>query len=166
MSAVTRINEYNGAGATLNADIANLNFGSSDTSELDPVAFPINAGENSFEKYVRLEVTNMNGVSAVRKLKVWRTGALGANASLLSNARETSYANMSYGTPVATASSKATQTVPATEPTGANLGIGGSLAGELTAVGLSDYLVLQLQTTGSATDGASFDINIQRDEVA
>lgn len=166
MSAVTQINEYNGAGTVETADIANVNFGSVDAAELDPVVNPINAGENSFEKYLKLEVTNMNGVVAIRNLKVWRTGALGANATLLTNARTTGYVNTTYATPVATVSSKATQAMPSSEPATANLGIGTALAGELTAAGESDYLVMQLQTTGAAVAGANFDINIQRDEVA
>jgi len=165
--ATVQINEYNGAGQTKTANISNSNFVSVDAANSNAVSNPITAGGNSFEKWQRLEVTAMGGASAVKNIKVWRTGALGANASLLTNARTTSYGgNPTYATPTASASSIATQTMPSTEPGTANLGIGGSLTGELTAVGETDNLVMQLQTTGSATAGATFDINWQRDEIA
>jgi hypothetical protein len=162
-----QINEYNGAGETKSANITNTNVGSVDAANLDAVANPIVAGENSYEKYQTFEITAMGGSSEVNTLKVWRTGALGANATHLTNARETSYGGAeAYATPVATASSKATQTMPSTEPTGANLGIGGSLSGALSSTGESDRLVHQLQTTGAATAGTTSNMNYQYDEVA
>jgi len=165
MSAVTQISEYNGAGETKSADVANLNFGSVDASELVVNDNPINVGENSFEKKFTLEVTDINDVTIVRNIKIWRNGALGANASLKTSAREASYAEPTYSAPTAAASAF-TQDMPAAEPTGANVGIGGSLTGELTAAGETDLIVAQLQTVAGATAGAAFDLNIQRDEVA
>lgn len=165
--AEVQINEYNGAGNTKTANITNSNFVSTDAANANAVANPVSASENSFEKWQRLEVTNMDGASAVKNIKVWRTGALGANASLLTNARTSAYGgNPTYAAPTAAASTVATQAMPATEPASANVGIGGSLTGELIAAGETDYLVMQLQLTADATAGAAFDINWQRDEVA
>lgn len=166
MSTV-QINEYNTAGTTETENITNSNFVSVDAPNSNAVANPVNADENSFEKWQRLEVTAMDGASAVKNLKIWRTGALGAHASLLTNARTTGYAgNPTYATPTDADSTVATQAMPSTEPASANVGIGGSLTGELTAVGLSDYVVMQLQLTVDAVAGATFDLNWQRDEVA
>lgn len=165
MAAVTSISEYNGAGQTKSTGVANLNFGAVDASELVVNDNPINVGENSFEKYFTLEVDNMNGVSVVRNIKIWRDGALGTDATLKTSARETSYVEPSYATPSQSASSF-TEDMPAAEPTGANVGIGGSLAGELSAAGETDLIVAQLQLGGSADAGATFNLNIQRDEVA
>jgi len=60
----------------------------------------------------------------------------------------------------------ATQTMPTAEPASANLGIGGSLSGSLTAAGSSDYLVHQLQTDGADTAGTTTTLNYQYDETA
>ena len=154
MAATVRINEYNGAGATATNGITNCNMGSTDAANLDPVANPITAGNNSYEKWQKYEVTAMGGSSKIDNLRVWRSGALGANATHLTNARTSSYGGAaSFSTPTASSSATATQTMPSSNPGGSNLGIGGSLSGALTGTGLSDYLVDKIQTTGSATAG-------------
>jgi hypothetical protein len=130
------------------------------------VANPVTPGNNTFEKWQRVHVTAMGGSSAVQNLKVWRTGALGGTAVHITNARETGYTQAAYAQPVATASSAATQAMPTAEPAGANLGIGGALAGQLTGAGYSDYLVHQVQTGAGDTAGATTTMNYQYDEVA
>jgi hypothetical protein len=56
--------------------------------------------------------------------------------------------------------------MPTSEPTGANLGIGGSLTGNLEAAGESDYLVHQIQTDLADTAGSTSTQNWQYDETA
>lgn len=167
MPATVEIDEANGAGETVTHGIANSNMGSSDEPDLDPVAFPVLPGDSTFEKWQKIHVTAMGGSSKIDKLKVWRTGALGAAATHLTNAREASYGGAeAYATPVAAVSSVATQVMPAAEPTGANLGIGGNLAGSLVAPGSSDYLVHQIATTAGAVAGSTSTLNYQYDETA
>jgi len=166
MAATVEICESNGAGETVTHDIANSNMGAVDAAELDPVANPVTPGNNTYEKYQRFHVTAMGGSSAIDNLKVWRTGALGGAAIHVTNARETSYAQATYAIPVATDSTAATQTMPTSEPTGANLGVGGGLTGQLTAAGYSDYLVHQVQTDPGDTAGATTTMNYQYDETA
>jgi len=167
MAATVEICESNGAGETVTHDIANANMGSVDSAALDPVANPVTPGNNTFEKWQRVHVTAMGGSSAIDNLKVWRTGALGGSAVHLTNARETGYGGAeTYATPTASASSVATQTMPTSEPSGANLGIGGSLSGQITSAGYSDYLVHQIQTDPGDTAGATTTMNYQYDETA
>lgn len=167
MSATVQINEYNTAGETKSANIANSNMGSLDDSELDTVANPVVPGNNTFEKWQKLEVTAMGGSSKIDNLKIWRTGALGGSAVHLTNARESTYGGAeSYTTPTASSSTPATQTMPSSEPSGANLGIAGSLTGSLTGAGESDYLVHQIQTNGADTAGSTSTMNYQYDETA
>ena len=167
MAATVVINEYNGAGEAEEANITNSNWGSVDSPNLDAVDNPIVPGDNSFEKWQKIVVTAMGGSSKIDNLKVWRTTALGGSAAHVTNARETSYGGAeSYVQPVATASSVADQTMPTSEPSGANLGIGGSLSGELTGTGSSDYLVHQIQTDAGDTAGASTTMHYQYDETA
>lgn len=167
MVATVQINEYNGVGETKSANITNSNMGSVDSANLNAVSNPIIPGDNSYEKWQKIEVTAMGGSSAIDNIKVWRTGALGGAATHLTNARESSYGGAeTYTTPVATASAVAGQTMPTSEPTGANLGIGGSLAGSLTGVGETDYLIHQIQTDVADIAGATCTMNYQYDETA
>ncbi len=167
MAATIQIAEFNTAGETKTANITNTNMGSTDAVNLDPVANPVVPGENTYEKWQKMEVTAMGGSSKIDNLKIWRTGALGGSATHVTNARETSYGGAeTFATPVATASTVADQTMPTSEPTDANLGIGGSLTGELLATGLSDYLVHQIQTDVTDTAGSTSTMNYQYDETA
>lgn len=167
MAATVTIDESNGAGETVTANITNSNMGSNDSANLNTTTYPIVAGENSFEKWQRFNCTNLGGSSAITNFKVWRTTALSGSDTHLTNARTTSYAGAAtYTTPTASASSVATQTMPTSEPASANLGYGGTLGANQTTTGYSDYLVHQIQTNAATTAGASCTMNYQYDEIA
>lgn len=169
MAATVEIDEQNGStGApTLSHNITNSNMGNTDAINLDPVAYPVTPGNNTYEKWQKLHVTAMGGSSKIDNLKVWRSGALGGAATHKTNARTSSYAGAeTYVTPTASTSSVATQTMPTSAPGSANLGIGGSLSGSLTGTGSSDFLVHQIQTNAADTAGSTSTINYQYDETA
>lgn len=168
MAASVQIDEYNGSGAgTQTTNISNSNMGSTDAANLDPVAHPVTPGNNTYEKYQKVDVTSLGGSSKIDNLQVWRSGALGGSAVHKTNARTTSYGGAATAaTPVATSSSVATQTMPTSAPGAANLGIGGSLTGSLTATGSSDFLVHQIQTNSGDTAGSTSTMNYQYDETA
>jgi len=167
MAATVEICESNTVSEIITHNISNANMGAADAAALDPVAYPIIPGNKSYEKWQRFHVTAMGGSSKIDDLRVWRTGALGANATHLTNARTSSYGGApTFATPVATTSTPASQTMPSADPGAANLGIAGSLAGSLTATGYSDYLVHQIKTTGSAVAGSTSTMNYQYDETA
>ncbi len=167
MPATVEIDESNGVGETITNNISNSNMGSTDAANLNAVANPVVPGDNTFEKYQKIDVTAMGGSSAIDNLKVWRTGALGGAATHVTNARTATYGGAeTYVQPTASASTKATQTMPTAEPGSANLGIAGALTGSLTATGSSDYLVHQIQTNVSDTAGSTSTMNYQYDETA
>lgn len=167
MAATVRIDESNGAGETVTNGISNSNFGSNDSANLTAATYPITAGNNSYEKWQKLEVTAMGGSSAIKDIKVWYTGTLSGSDTFKTNARTSSYGGAAtYATPVATASSIATQTMPTSAPGSANLGIAGSLSGQLNATGKSDYLVMQIGVNAATTAGATLTINWRYTEVA
>jgi hypothetical protein len=167
MAATVEIDEANGAGETLTHNISNTNMGSTDAVNLNPVNYPVIPGNNTYEKWQKIHVTNMGGSSKIDNLKVWRTGALGGSAVHKTNARTSSYGGAAtYATPTASTSSVATQTMPTSEPASANLGIDGSLSGALTSTGSSDYLVHQIQTDAGDTAGSTSTMNYQYDETA
>ncbi len=167
MSATVEIDEANGAGETLTHNITNSNMGSTDAVNLVAANYPITPGENSYEKWQKIHVTNMGGSSKIDNLKVWRTTSLGGSAVHKTNARTADYGGAeTYATPVATDSTIADQAMPTSEPASANLGIGGSLSGSLTGTGSSDYLVHQIQTDAGDVAGASCTMHYQYDETA
>jgi hypothetical protein len=160
MAATVSIAETNGSTpGSETASIMNSNMGDTDAANLVAVDNPIIQNTNSFEKWQRFNVINMGGSSKIKTLKVWRPGALGSGATHKTNARETGYVGAQiYNTPSKmnrSATYGYTEIMPISEPVGANLGIGGSLTGEITGVGKSDYLVHQLQLDGTAVSGTA-----------
>jgi len=147
-------------------NISDTDMGSVDDPNLDPVANPVVPDANTFEKYQKVHITAMGGSSLIDNLKVWRTSALGGAAVHVTNARETSYDRKEYVAPTASDSTVATQTMPTSEPSGANLGIDGSLAGSRSAAGYSDFLVHQIQTNVADVAGSTSTMNYQYDETA
>jgi len=167
MAATVQIDESNTVSETVTANITNASMGSTDAPNMNPVNYPVTPGNNTYEKWHRFHVTNMGGSSAIESLTVWRTGALGGSAVHVTNARTSAYGGAAtYATPTASTSTVATQTMPTSNPGSANLGIGGSLTGQLTAVGYSDYLVHQIQSNASDLAGSSYTMNFAYTEVA
>jgi hypothetical protein len=167
MAATVEICESNGAGETITHNIADSDMGNQDSATVDPVAYPITPGSNTYEKFQRIHVTAMGGSSQINNLQIWRTGALGGSATHLTNARTSSYAGAAtYATPDTTEIAAATQAMPTSDPGAANLGIGGSLTGALTAPGYSDYLNHIIKTNGADVAGSTSTMNYQYDEVA
>lgn len=169
MAATVEIDEANGAGETLTHNITNTNMGSTDAVNLDPVANPVTPNTRTYIKYQKIHVTAMGGSSKIDNLKVWRTGALGTGGTHthVTNARTASYGGaLTYATPTQSAVTGVDQTMPTSAPGSANLGIAGSLTGNLTAAGSSDYLGHQITTDASATAGSTSTMNYQYDETA
>ena len=169
MAATVEIDESNGAGEDITHDIANSNMGSADEADTDPVANPIAPNSRTYIKYQKIHVTDIDTSSKIDNLKIWRTGALGTGGTHThyTNARTTSYGGaLAYATPVRTTVTGVDQAMPTSVPATANLGIGGALAGALTAAGYSDYLGHQIAVDASAVAGSTSTMNYQYDETA
>lgn len=110
---------------------------------------PITAGNNSYEVWIRAHFTGT--FNQVDNLQFWMSTNFSPSTGLTVKWKGNN--QTSYVTPVTTTSSVATSNVPTSDPGTANVSIGGSLSGNLTAAGYSDYIVLQLQTTTSAAAG-------------
>lgn len=164
MAATVTLVEQNGASGSEveTIDPSNLNMGSVDQAELDPSTYPITAQADghAFEKWLRLSVSDLGGSSLVDNLKVWISSLGGGYATgegISTNLRESGYSQATYpsGGPVETDSSVANQPMPTAEPSGANLGIAGSLGGQITTVPTyTDWCVLQLDVTENTPAGS------------
>jgi hypothetical protein len=170
MVATVTISESNGAGETKTNDPTNVNMGSNDSFNIVTATYPITAGLNSFEKWHQIYASAMGGSTNVQNIRVWASATLGTGVTHKTNARTAGYEGaQTYAAPSATdrnATYKYSQTMPVAEPGTANLGIAGTLAGTITVAGYSDYLVSQLQTTVSATAGASVTMSFKYDEIS
>ena len=164
MAATVVVAERNGplASSTETIDVGNVNMGSVDQAALSPSAAPITAQTDghSYEKWIRLYVNSLGGSSIVDNLKVWLSnlgGGWKTGEGMSCNLKTSAYTAASYavGGPVATDSTVADQAVPESEPGSANIGIGGSLSGDISSVpSYSDYIVLQLDVSAATPAGA------------
>lgn len=111
--------------------------------------YPITAGNNSFEVWLRLHLTGT--FTVVDNIQFWMSTDFSPNTGLSIKWKGNNAG--SYQTPTASTSSVATSGIPTSDPGTANVSIGGSLSGQLVAAGYSDYIVMQLQTTASAPAG-------------
>jgi len=163
MSATVHIAERNGPLATSveTVDPTNVNFGSADVVNLNPATYPLTAGAGacSYEKWLRLYVSSMGGSVLIDNLKVWLSdlgGGYKTGESMLTSLVTSGYSAPSYpsGGPSGSVSSVAVNAMPTSMPSGANLGIGGILAGQiLVAPAYSDYMVFQLELSASTPSG-------------
>lgn len=142
--------ESNGAGETESTP-TNINFGSTDAVNLVALTYPITAGENSYEKYIKVKFTGT--FSTIDNIKFWKSAGTYVTGEGIDWDGEVALA--SYATPTDSTSSVATTVLPTSDPGTANVSIGGSLSGTITVSGnTSDYIVMQLQTTSSTPAGA------------
>lgn len=144
--------ESNGAGGTVTTlgSSGNLtDFMSTDAAGIaNYTSFPITAGTNSFEKWIRGHfVGSFNRISDIR---FWMSTGFSPSTglSIWWSGIQNLFLQPANGT-----SSIATSSVPIADPGTANVSIGGNLSGSLVAAGYSDFIVLQLRTTTAAAAG-------------
>jgi len=134
--------------STTTATPTNLNMGSTVAANLSPSTYPITAGNYSYEKWIKV---NFSGsFTRIENIKFWKSAGDYVTGEVINFTGQVT----SYATPTDSASSYATSAVPTSEPGSANVGIGGSLSGSLTAAGSSDFIVLQASISSSASSGA------------
>jgi hypothetical protein len=147
----------------------NLNLGSTNARNLAPSTYPISASSYSFSKWVQGDWSGT--FTRIENLKFWMSNSGSGyvtDEALNVSATTTAYAGTNvYSTPVSTQDSQASNAMPTAEPGTANVGIGGSLSGSLTAAGKSDFIVIQASIGASAPAGATQQkqFTLQYDEV-
>jgi hypothetical protein len=169
MAAAIEIDETN-AGPVIHHGILNSNFGSVDAFELDPVSNPLTLSSNSFEKWQQVHLTALGGSGAVQNIRYWSATARPTGSAFTFNGHETqaiydTTKKTSWSAPSITGAASIWH-VPTSLPIGANFGIGGSLTGQLTSPGTSDYMVPQIRLESTVTQSAIPVINVTISEVA
>jgi len=152
MSATFQWNQTYGVATGTATDIGkdgNL-FNFKDADDATPANYSANAitaGDNSYEVWLRAHFTGT--FTSISNLQFWKSAGTFSTGESIDWDGETEV----YVTPVKTESVIATTAIPTADPGTANVSIGGNLAGSLDAAGYSDYIVLQLQTTGATDSG-------------
>ena len=153
MSANFNWNQYNGANTAetsigTGGNIFNfMSVDSAGTTGYD--SNPITAGKNSMEVYLKADFTGT--FNKINNLQFWRSTDFSPNTGL--TLKWKNHGTTGYIQPTTATSTVATDAIPTSDPGSENVYIGGTAAGELTAAGMSDYIVLQLQTTTAAAAG-------------
>ncbi len=138
-----------------------FNFQNQDVaSAAQYTAFPITAGNNSYEVWLRGHFTG--SFNKVQNLQLWKSaGTEGAGESIYWK----DGASGVYVAP-ATTDTYTDVVIPTSDPGSSNVSINESQASSLSAAGYSDYITLQLRTTGAseAGDTETFTFTLQYDE--
>jgi len=149
MAATFQFSESNTVSETITDGIANLNFGSNDSTGLTPTSYPVIAGESSFEKYIRAKFTST--WTEISNMKFWKSAG-----TLVTGEAIKAAANVSFATPSATAN--ADSAIPTSLGTALSVN---SAEGDSTIIygasgvsGYSAYIRLQADTTVSSPAGS------------
>lgn len=152
--ATVVLSESNGASETVTDNIANLNMGSVDSPNLNYASNPIVAGTNSYEKWLRIKLVNINNSNKIDNFQIYMTPAPSVTGvSYLTNLKTAPLNQNAYSTPTNAVSSVATLSMPTSDPGVENIGVAGGSSGLSTANSYSDYFVTQVQTTAASPPG-------------
>jgi hypothetical protein len=173
-AATVSIAESNTLSETVTQSITNLNIGSTDAVNLVALTYPLSQSSRSYQKWVRFNVSANGSGNTIKNLRVWiSTGANPQDSvTLRTNCTTAAYGGAqtfdAVNGPQATDEEVALDydhDAPVADPSANNLGIGGSLTGEITTTGYSDYCIIQGVVT-TPTDGDTVTWTFQYDEVA
>ena len=126
-----------------------LNLKNADTlGTSDYVTYPIPAGSNSYEVYLRGHFTGV--FNKIYDTRFWMSTDFSPSAGLTIKMKGN---QVTYGQPTNASSSIAVDTIGTSDPGTTNVSIGGSLSSSLTTSGYTDFIVLQLRTTTESAAG-------------
>lgn len=151
MAFVVTFNNYREVAETKTADIVRISMGATDiTAVFTEATYPIDHGDFSFTKYVKVDFAGMasESITQIANAKFHKSAGTYATEETLGF----DGLSVSYATPTETDASLAA--IPITLPGTQNVGLGGSDTGVLTADGESDYMLLQRGTGVNTPEGA------------
>ncbi len=147
------IAESNGATPTVTNSVTNLNMGSIDAVNLAFASNPIVAGNNGFDKWTRIYLSDKGTSNTIDNFQVWMTPAPSTTGiTYFSNVTTTGPGGtgQAFVTPVSANSTVATIAQKTVDPAANNLA---PSAGLSTAGSYSEYCVFQVRSTGSSPPG-------------
>jgi hypothetical protein len=146
MSATVQFSESNTAGEVVTDGLTNLNMGNSDSANLVAATYKITAGNNAYEKYVRIKFSGT--FTEISNLVIWKSAGVLKTGEVVK-----AIANQTFSTPTTVTSTKAVSAIPTSEGAGLAIESGEVDPTKFTTPGYSKYIVIQLQTTTSTPPG-------------
>ena len=169
--ADVEVSESNGATETVTDGIAHLDHGSVDAAELVRAANPLTPGTNSYFKLFRVHLISLTGVLGIETIRLYTDGSFGSgvthafNGSTVQATYDSANHKRTTFLQPSTTYTALPETMPTTDPLTANLGIGGSLTGQLTAAGYSDYALSGLTIGASRSTAGTIQFIVGYDSV-
>lgn len=147
MVSTQEFREYNTSSSSYTT-ATNLNFGSTNAANLNTALYPIVAGSYSYEKVFKLHFAGT--FTSVSDVKLYKSSGSNVTGEVINYTGQVT----TWSTPTNSASDDADIAIPTSEPSSANVSIGGSLSGSLTAEGDTDFIVLQGSYSTNTSAGA------------
>ena len=153
MAAGFNWNQYNGT-STAETSIGTggnlFNFATNDASGTTGYdTNPITAGKNSMEVYLKADFTGT--FNKIDNAQFWRSTDFSPSTGLTLMWLDNGTA--AYVQPTTATSTVADDAIPTSDPGSENVYFGGTASGYISASGMTNYVVLQLQTTTAAAAG-------------
>jgi len=140
--ATVYVSESNGGTPTVTDNISHMNMGSYDMTGLVVATYPITVSTNSFHKAVRYKLSAKNSSNQIDNFQFWQSAGTPLAGETMVWKTQTAYIQ-----PSASALS-GSSACPTADPGSSNV------VGTLTTDGTySDYVFVQIQTTGSTPPG-------------
>jgi len=126
--------------------ISNLNFGNADNPNLSPVSsYPITAGENAYEKYIRAKFSGI--FTKIENMKFWKSAGDYKTGETIAYRLVVTYVQ-----PVIT--DMGGTAIPITEGTAVTIHASDGTTLYIDSAGYTEYFVLQLKTSAATPAGA------------
>ena len=156
MAATIELCESNEIGEVITHNITTCNYGSDDSPNIVIATYPVTAADapagHSYDKLWRIHLKALGVSNGIDNIQIWKvSGAYVTGEDIQTNLTTGGYSAESYATPSQTEYND--NAMPTADPGAANLGIGGSLAGQITATGYSDYMRSQTGSSSSTPPG-------------
>src|ERR1041385_1772538 len=165
MPAVVQVNEYNGAGSTKTPNVPRGDWlsadlpGDVDRRNTNYLQKPTSGLTRSFEKWQKLELTNLSGSVKLALFRHYLAPPL-PTVFAASTAAVTPATSPTYAQPTASDSVVATHAMPTSDPGNAQI------SGTLLAPGETGFVVTQLDVDTTAAAGFSTTINFKYAEIS
>jgi hypothetical protein len=165
MPAVVQVNEYNGAGSTKTPNVPRGDWlsadlpGDVDRRNTNYLQKPTSGLTRSFEKWQKLELTNLSGSVKLDLFRHYLAAPLPTGFAAYTSAVNPA-TSPTYAQPTASDSVVATHAMPTSDPGNAQI------SGTLLAPGETGFVVTQLDVDTTAAAGFSTTINFKYAEIS
>jgi hypothetical protein len=136
-------------------------YDTGDEAPIDPfratVDFPVAAGRNSYEAYLRFKIDHPGATAAlpVTDIRIYCDSTLPTGVTLKFKGAWSAGTPSVFATPIKTTSSLAATTVPAAFPAATNVSVGNTTSYSIAEGKLTDFVIIQVQCTSAVASATT-----------